>query len=139
MKVIVFSDKLSKIFSLYALILDPHDIHIISILWEPSLSFLLFLFIYKIFVRSTRTYEHENDVPLNKELEHLKKFENQYYTIFDNIEEYDYSNLEKAPTYRTGFNIEQLKPDPYLENFFLTVEVLKKCHRQKFFFVTVEV
>ena len=38
----------------------------------------------------------------NKELEHLKLFENQFYRIFDNIEEYDYSNLEKKPIYRVG-------------------------------------
>ena len=78
-------------------------------MWEPSFSFLLFFFIYQIYVRNTCTYEHENDLSPNKEVEHLKKFENQFYRIFDNIEEYDYSNLEKTPTYRTGFNIKQLK------------------------------
>ena len=46
-----------------------------------------------------------------------------------------YSNLEKTPTYRKGFNIKQLRPDPYFENFLLTVEVLKKCH-QKFFVIS---
>ena len=99
-------------------------IHIILILWEPSFSFLLFFFIYQIYVRNTCSYEHENDLSPNKEVEHLKKFENQFYRIFDNIEEYDYSNLEKTPTYRTGFNIKQLKSDPLNLNLILKISFL---------------
>ena len=104
MKVIVFPDKRSKIFDNLC-INFRYNIHIILILWEPSFSFLLFFIIYKIYVKKTCTCEDENDVSSNKELEHLKIFENQFYRIFDNIEEYDYSNLEKKPSYRTGLNI----------------------------------
>jgi len=38
----------------------------------------------------------------SKELGHAKMFENQFYRIFDKIEDYDFSNLVKKPKYRTG-------------------------------------
>ena len=65
------------------------------------MSFFIFFIIYKNHVENNS--QHENDVVPSKELGHAKIFENQFYRIFDNIEEYDYSNLEKTAKYRSGF------------------------------------
>ena len=38
-------------------------------------------------------------------LENLKSFENRFYSIFDNVEDYPYTNLNKEPKYRQGFQL----------------------------------
>ena len=64
------------------------------------MSFFIFFIIYKNNVENNS--QHENDVVPSKELGHAKIFENQFYRIFDKIEDYDFSNLVKKPKYRTG-------------------------------------
>ena len=86
------------------------------------MSFFIFFIIYKNHAENNS--QHVNNVDPNKELGHAKIFENQFYRIFDNIEEYDFSNLVKKPTYRTGLRI--------LVIYVGVLEMVQKSSKERF-------
>ena len=62
---------------------------------------LLYIF-YKNFIN---VKDNDSDYSSTEHLENLKSFENQFYSIFENVEDYPYSNLNKDPKYRQGFKL----------------------------------